>query len=87
MFCLREFNFNPTILLSYFDRIPLIKLSTLKSRRTILNISFIFNVITGDIGFRFFIHNITFNIPQDPSQHFYLLSIQFLDQTALVLIQ
>ena len=77
MFCLRGLNFNPTSLPSYSARLALIKLPTLKSRRTMLNISFIFNVITGDIGSSFLIHNITFNVPQRPSRHFSPLSIQF----------
>ena len=44
--------------------------------RTMLNILFIFNVITGDIGSTFLIHNITFNFPQHPSWHFSPLFIK-----------
>lgn len=75
LFCLRSLNFNPLNLPSYSSRLALIKLPTLKSRRTMLNISFLLNVINGDVCAGFLINNISFNIPLRPTRHFSPLSV------------
>lgn len=77
LFCLRGLHFNPLMLPSYTSRLALIKLPTLKSRRTMLNVSFILNIINGDICAGFLINEISFNIPQRPSRNFIPLSIKF----------
>lgn len=77
LFCLRGLNFNPMDLPSYQARLALIKLPSLKSRRTTLNITMLFKIITGEINSGFLINNITFNVPQRPSRYFSPLSVQF----------
>lgn len=77
LFCLRGLNFDPMHLPPYTSRLGLIKLPTLKSRRIVLNISFLFNVVTGDVCSGFLINNITFNVPHRPTRYFALLSIEF----------
>ena len=77
LFCLRGLHFNPLNLPSYSARLALIKLPTLKSRRTMLNVSFILNVINGNICSGFLINEILFNIPQRPSRNFLPLSVKF----------
>lgn len=78
LFCLRGLNFNPINLPSYSARLALIKLPTLKSRRSMLNISFICNIINGSVSSGFLIQNISFNVPQRPSRHFVPLSVKFI---------
>lgn len=77
LFCLRGLQWNPLDLPSYTSRLALIKLPTLKSRRTMLNVSFILKLINGDICSSFLLHNISFRVPHRPSRHFELLSINF----------
>lgn len=77
LFCLRGLQFNPLNLPSYSARLALIKLPTLKSRRTMLNVSFLLNVINGDICCGFLINEIIFNIPRRPSRNFIPLMVTF----------
>lgn len=77
LFCLRSLNFNRLSLPSYTSRLALIKLPTLKSRRSMLNISLLLNIINGDVCSGFLINNISFNIPQRPTRYFSPLSVPF----------
>lgn len=77
LFCLRGLNFNSMNLPSYSARLALIKMPTLKSRRTMLNVTFIFNIINGNVSCGFLINDILFNVPQRPSRNFALLSVPF----------
>ena len=77
LFCLRGLRFNIYNLPSYEARLALIKLPTLKSRRTMLNVSFMFNVLKGDICAGFLINEISFNVPQRPSRYFLPLCLKY----------
>lgn len=71
LFCLRGLPWNPDINLpSYIDRLKLIKLPTLSSRRTMLNVTFMINIINGEVCSEFLVNNVTFNVPQRFSRHF-----------------
>ncbi|XP_075157586.1 uncharacterized protein LOC142230848 [Haematobia irritans] len=50
LFCLRHRGWDPQSLPSYEFRLNLIKLPSLSSRRTMLNICYIMNIIQGEIG-------------------------------------
>lgn len=73
LFCLRGLRWNPMNLPSYKSRLALIKLPTLNSRRTMLNITFVINLINGKINSNFLINNISFNVPSRPTRNFVLL--------------
>lgn len=77
LFCLRGLNFDALNMPSYSARLALIKLPSLKSRRTMLNVSFLLNVVRGDICSGFLISEISFNIPQRISRNFLPLAVQF----------
>lgn len=77
LFCLRGLQWNPVNLPSYPMRLALIKLPTLKSRRTMLNVSFVFNVINGTVCSQFLLNNIAINVPQRLSRHYQPLCIPF----------
>ena len=77
IFCLRGLRFNPINLPSYASRLALIKLPTLKSRRIMLNVTFLLNIINGNICSGFLINEIFFNIPHRPSRYFIPLSVEF----------
>lgn len=78
IFCLRGLPWNSDVNLpSYNSRLMLIRLPTLKSRRTMLNVSFLFNVINGKVFAEFLLNNITFNVPQRPTRNFRPLFLQF----------
>lgn len=78
LFCLRGLQWNPSINLpSYPSRLSLIKLPTLKSRRIMLNVSFMLNIINGDISSEFLLENITFNVPQRPTRYFCPIALPF----------
>ena len=77
LFCLRSLNFSYDNLPPYIDRLSLIKLPTLASRRKMLNVSFLYNVIMGDISAGFLVNNINFNVPQRTTRHYAPLAIQF----------
>lgn len=77
LFCLRGRGWNPRTLPSYEFRLNLIKLPSLKSRRTMLNITFLMNVIHGNIKSDFLINKIVINIPSRPSRNFHLLHVDY----------
>lgn len=77
LFCLRGLHWNPLDLPSYTSRLALIKLPTLKSRRTMLNVSFVLNLINGDICSSYLLSNILLNVPNRPSRHYELLFIKY----------
>lgn len=64
LFCLRSLNWSNGVgFPSYARRLALIKLPTLESRRKMLNISFMLNLINGYICCDFILRNIRFNVP------------------------
>lgn len=70
LFCLRSsFGRYSGNLPSYTARLSLIKLPTLKSRRTMLNVAFLINLINGDVLSDFLLRNINFNIPRRFTRH------------------
>lgn len=78
LFCLRSLPWNPAANLpSYPSRLALIKLPTLESRRTMLNVSFLLNLIYGDVCSEFILRNISFNVPQRPTRYYQPLSIPY----------
>lgn len=79
LFCLRHLHWNPNIELpSYNSRLALIRLPTLKSRRTMLNVTFLVNLINGNTSSEFLLRNINFNVPHRPTRHFIPLYLQFI---------
>lgn len=76
LFCLRGLHWNTQNLPSYNSRLALIKLPTLKSRRTMLNVTFVLNLIKGNVSSQFLLSNICFNVPSRPTRNFLPLSIQ-----------
>ena len=62
LFCLRGLWWNYLDMLSYTSILALIKLPTLKSRRTMLNISFMINLINDNICCEFLLRFVKFNI-------------------------
>lgn len=74
IFCLRNLGWNNGLNLpSYESRLALIKLPSLQSRRTMLNIIFISKTIMGNVDSTFIIGKLTFNIPTRPSRYYNLL--------------
>lgn len=72
IFALRGLNWNPDVNLPpYEHRLKLIDLPTLKSRRVMLSITFLQNLINGGINSSFLLNLINFNIPTRPTRHFY----------------
>lgn len=64
LFSLRTFRWDPGYVLpSYESRLSLIKLPTLKSRRTMLNVIFVLKILNGDVRSEFMVGKISFNIP------------------------
>lgn len=76
LFCLRGLHWNMQNLPSYKSRLALIKLPTLKSRRTMLNVTFVLNLIKGNVTSQFLLSNICFNVPTRPTRNFLPLAIQ-----------
>lgn len=77
LFCLRNLRWNSFNLPSYTSRLALIKLPTLKSRRTMLNVSFLMNLIEGNVNSEFLLSNITFKVPVRSLRYFEPLHIQY----------
>lgn len=63
LFCLRGLGWNFESLPSYESRLERIKLPSLKSRRTMLNVSFLLSIIRGDIHSQFLLSKIYLNTP------------------------
>lgn len=78
LFSLRSLPWNPAVNLpSYTSRLALIKLPTLQSRRTMLNVTFLFNLLNGDIRSEFLVNSLSFNVPVRPSRYFVFLSLRY----------
>lgn len=75
LFCLRGLQWDPLNLPSYKSRLSLIKLPSLQSRRTMLNVMFVLNIINGNICSDFLIGNLSFQVPQRPTRYYYPLVI------------
>lgn len=81
LFCLRSLYSGPAVdLPSYTSRLALIKLPTLKSRRKMLNVSFLHKLINGEICSEFLLSKVTFNVPQRPTRYFNPLYVPFFRQ-------
>lgn len=77
LFCLGNSTWNPAVALpSYTTRLDRIKLPTLESRRKMLNVTFLFNLLNGDVCSDFLLSNINFNIPQRSTRNFIPLYLQ-----------
>lgn len=70
LFCLRASFRSYVNLPSYSTRLAIIKLPTLKSRRIMLNVTFVMKLINGDVISDFLLSNISFNIPQRFTRYF-----------------
>lgn len=77
LFCLRGHGWNPHTLPSYESRLEMIKLPTLKSRRTMLSIMFLYNILKGNSISEFITDRIQFNVPSRPTRNFQLLNIPY----------
>ncbi|XP_075167903.1 uncharacterized protein LOC142240069 [Haematobia irritans] len=77
LFCLRHRGWDPQSLPSYEFRLNLIKLPSLSSRRTMLNICYIMNIIQGEIESEFLLNRLAFNIPIRPTRNFEPLKILY----------
>ena len=76
LFALKSFNWDPTQNLpSYECRLKLLNLPTLKSRRIMLNISFLHKLISGEVSSTFLLGRIEFNIPLRCLRSFYPIRI------------
>lgn len=75
LFCLRGLHWNILDLPPYNSRLALIKLPTLKSRRTMLNVTFVLNLLKGNVSSQFLISSICFNVPSRLTRNFTPLSI------------
>lgn len=76
LFCLRNAYHTFIDLPPYSTRLSQINLPTLKSRRTMLNISFLMNLINGNICSDFLLNNLHFNIPQRSLRSYDLLYVR-----------
>ena len=63
--------------MSYEARLGLIKLQTLESRRAVLSVCFVFNLVKGDINSDFLLRNLNFNNPARFSGHYLSFSLDF----------
>lgn len=77
IFCLRGLGWNSYVLPSYVNRLGLIKLPTLKSRRVMLSISFLLGLIRGDVDSEFLLGRINFCVPTRPTRNFQLLNLKY----------
>lgn len=64
IFCLRDVYRGYSALPSYSSRLALIRLPTLKSRRIMLNVSFLVNLLNGNVSSNFLLSKISLNVPQ-----------------------
>lgn len=78
LFCLRGLGWDPNLRLPpYKSRLALIKLPTLHSRRKMLNISFLLNLINGNLSSEYLISRIHINIPHRQSRFFQFLIVKY----------
>ena len=77
LFCLGNSTWNPNINLSpYTTRLSIIKLPTLESRRKMLNVAFLINLINGSVCSDFLLGHITFSISWRFTRNFIPLYLQ-----------
>ena len=78
LFCLRHLGWDPNLPLPcYRSRLKLIDLPTLHSRRTMLNVSFVFNLLNGDVRCDFLLHKLSFSVPTRPSRYFSFFKLEY----------
>lgn len=77
LFCLRGLGWNYENLPSYIDRLKLIRLPTLESRRTMLGATFVFNLANGNVDSEFLLSNLNFNVPCRFTRNFKPLYLDF----------
>lgn len=78
IFCLRGLGWDPTLQLPpYRDRLSLIKLPTLQSRRQMLNVTFLLNLINGNLHSEFLLSKISFNVPHRSSRYYEFLIVKY----------
>lgn len=78
LFCLRHLQWDPTVHLPpYRSRLALIKLPTLKSRRTVSNVTFFINLLQGKIDSIFLLSQIAINIPGRQLRFYEPLHLKF----------
>lgn len=77
LFCLKGRGWDPRALPSYEYRLNLIKLPTLKSRRIMLNVTFLINIMQGKIISDFILNRIYINVPLRPSRNYQLFQINY----------
>ena len=78
IFCLRSLHWSSSVVLPpYTSRLALIKLPTLRSRRIMLNVTFLLNLIKGNVDSEFLLKNILFNVPIRPSRNYQPIQIKF----------
>lgn len=76
LFALRGLPWNPNSNLpSYENRLKLIRLPTLRSRRIMLNVTFLHKLITGEINSEMLLRMINFNNPSRDLRHFRFLRL------------
>lgn len=77
LFCLGNSTWNPSIPLPpYSVRLERVKLPTLESRRKMLNITFLVNLLNGNVCSEFLLNNVKFNVPQRSTRNFTPLYLQ-----------
>lgn len=78
LFCLRNLHWASGYELpSYNSRLNLIKLPTLKSRRTMMNTMMVYKIIRGVVPSDYLISRISINVPFRPSRHYQFLHLDF----------
>ena len=78
LFCLRHFNWDPNLPLpSYLSRLKLINLPPLYARRTMLNISFVHNILSGTTKSQFLLDRIAVNVPVRMSRNYRFFNLEY----------
>lgn len=78
LFCLRNLRWNPEMILpSYESRLALIRLPTLKSRRTMLNTLTMLRIVNGDLRSEYLLSKVLINVPFRPTRYYNPLHICF----------
>lgn len=79
LFCLRNLGWSSDWRLfpAYPNRLALIRLPTLKSRRVMLNTLFVLKIINGDVDSEFLIGKLSFNVPFYSTRRYSLLYTDF----------
>lgn len=77
IFCLRGLGWNSYRLPSYEARLGLIKLPSLKSRRTMLCVSFMMGLINGNTDAEYLLNKLFLNVPVRPTRNFQFFYTNF----------